>query len=551
MKSKNAGLLFILSFIVIIFSVPISQAILEHNNENKIQILKILEDMFVTPITRAKKINIYCKELEAYVRLFNKDVESIHGNGNDSTKGTSTEDCLSSVFNTSRELTSTYRVINQFINQNNDDLNYRVASNIELSITKLQADIDSNSSIDSVKYTLQHLFENIEKIHVQYPEVKTWQIPLLIVKNLGTLFLDSRYIRPFEKEVENASVCATKARPVMSFVRYCLFGDLGGKAILGKNGMFFYRLDVQYIYKPYITEIRNYADKISNVIDPELLKTNEEPQKKIVEFKKQLQKKGIDLLVVVVPTKPSIYPEELAINNKPSLNFISPSIRFIDELRAEGVDVINLFDPLNKEKANDPLAGEKLYLQKDTHWKSRAAFLSAKEIAKKIKNYSWYKEGNTEYEIDTVAINRTGDIASMAALDAFKIRELSTSFPTETTTCYQVVKISRDDHGTIVDRSVYKDDYQNSSILLLGDSFSRIYQTDEPRSAGLISHLAFFLHQPLATIVNDGGASTIVREVLARKNYLLENKRLVIWEFVERDIRFGEKGWKTVSLSDD
>jgi hypothetical protein len=82
----------------------------------------------------------------------------------------------------------------------------------------------------------------------------------------------------------------------------------------------------------------------------------------------------------------------------------------------------------------------------------------------------------------------------------------------------------------------------------MGDSFLRIYEQDEPGSAGLIAHLARELKQPLASIVNDGGASTLVRQDLARRPRLLANKGLVIWEFVERDIRDGTEGWQAVPL---
>ena len=53
---------------------------------------------------------------------------------------------------------------------------------------------------------------------------------------------------------------------------------------------------------------------------------------------------------------------------------------------------------------------------------------------------------------------------------------------------------------------------------------------------------------PLASIVNDGGASTLVRQQLSRKPELLRGKKLVVWEFVERDVRFGTEGWQPVPL---
>ncbi len=82
----------------------------------------------------------------------------------------------------------------------------------------------------------------------------------------------------------------------------------------------------------------------------------------------------------------------------------------------------------------------------------------------------------------------------------------------------------------------------------MGDSFLRIYEQDEPGSGGLIAHLARELGFPLASLVNDGGASTLVRQALARQPALLANKRVVVWEFVERDVRFGMEGWQKVPL---
>jgi hypothetical protein len=42
--------------------------------------------------------------------------------------------------------------------------------------------------------------------------------------------------------------------------------------------------------------------------------------------------------------------------------------------------------------------------------------------------------------------------------------------------------------------------------------------------------------------------STLVRQDLFRRPELLQDKKVVIWEFVERDIRFGAEGWQLVPL---
>jgi hypothetical protein len=93
----------------------------------------------------------------------------------------------------------------------------------------------------------------------------------------------------------------------------------------------------------------------------------------------------------------------------------------------------------------------------------------------------------------------------------------------------------------------YVDD-PNSPVLVLGDSFLRIFERDEPGSSGFVAHLAHHLGFGLTSIVNDGGASTLVRQQLARKPALLKGKEVVIWEFVERDIRFGTEGWQVIPL---
>ena len=92
-------------------------------------------------------------------------------------------------------------------------------------------------------------------------------------------------------------------------------------------------------------------------------------------------------------------------------------------------------------------------------------------------------------------------------------------------------------------------DAPESEVLILGDSFLRIYERDEPGASGLIAHLAREPGQPLTAIVNDGGGSTLVRQELARRPTPLRNKRLVIWEFAEREIRDGAEGWRIVPLA--
>jgi hypothetical protein len=545
---KSATLIFIGIFLLMIFSVPVVQGIIELKNEGTVQIVELFHDVSVEPLKRAKTINKYSNEITNNIDSIKSFTGKVGSGTIDSSKISIISELLGNSKNNTIELIKSCNTINRYVYADKNDKRLLTAKRTLAEITALNKEIENGTLLqENFIKSISSVETNIHQLKKAFPEINSLQMPLVIIKNLFSLFWDSRYIRPYEKKIENASVFATGARPVVSFFRYWLFNDLGDKGIYGKKGFFFYRPDVQYTYKPYINNLQNYANPFSNVVDPELLKTNEFPVRKIAEFRDQLKEKGIDLLVTIVPGKPSIYSEYLTKGN--SGKFESPSMRFISELDSAGVKVVDLFTPFLNEKKKDLDTEDLLYLRKDTHWKARGAWLAAATVAEQIKKYPWYQDGTVDYIIDTVEVMREGDIAQMSTLPNMKINELRCHFPAEKTKCYQVSRVSRDENGEITGKILYKDDYKNSTILLLGDSFSRIYQTDEPRSAGWISHLAYQLKQPLATIVNDGGASTIVREILARKNYLLKNKKLVVWEFVERDIRYGESGWKSISLN--
>ena len=307
----------------------------------------------------------------------------------------------------------------------------------------------------------------------------------------------------------------------------------------------FYKPDVEYLHKPSVTDPR------SKVVDYNSKPVMDDPVKVILDFRNQLSEMGIELLVMIVPGKPSIYPD--LINPAIKVSFkheISHSQHILKILAEKVVKTVDLFTQFLQERQRDSLFGDSLYLRTDTHWKNRGPRLAATSAASVIKQMPWFNDNfpKTEYTMDTVEVFRNGDSGVMTRLSDIKIGKMQLNLPLEKTKCYQVFSVIRDDSGKIISRNLYRDEYRKARILILGDSFSRIYQTDEPRSAGWISHLAYELSEPLASIVNDGGASTIVRQTLSKKASLLKGKKLVIWEFVERDLRFGEGGWKRPAL---
>jgi lysophospholipase L1-like esterase len=214
------------------------------------------------------------------------------------------------------------------------------------------------------------------------------------------------------------------------------------------------------------------------------------------------------------------------------------TLRLLSRLQDEGVEVMNLFD-IFQSHSKDVLntSAEQLYLTQDTHWSPAGMKLAASSVANRLLQLGWTEKGASNYNLKPVNFSRLGDVLRMS-----QIRNIEERYIPEIITATQVINS--------MDNQPYTDD-PTSDILILGDSFLRIYERDEPKSGGFTAHLAHELRKPLGSIINDGGASTLVRQELYRKPDLLAGKKVVIWEFVERDIRFGTEGWQDVPLPDE
>ena len=333
-------------------------------------------------------------------------------------------------------------------------------------------------------------------------------------------------LRIYEEDLESRSWFAETLRPWMQYARFVALGDGGEKAIVGCGGWWFYRPGVRYLME------RGVSDSSDRT-------GHEQAVSAIVGFRDRLADRGIELLVVPVPGKASVYADKLTAR----AGRADPSVRehtrrMIDDLTAVGVEVVDVYDALAsiRQMAGEPdlAPPPQPYMIRDTHWTRWGVARAADTVAKRIRQLGCVPTGSTEYKIKGALVRRHGDVVRM--LRNPKIERL---FPPTEMHCEQIV---RKDTG-----ERYRDD-PSAPILVLGDSFLRIYERDEPGSAGFIAHLARALRQPVASIVNDGGASTLVRQELARKPELLAGKKLVVWEFVERDIRFGMEGWQEVPL---
>jgi hypothetical protein len=331
-----------------------------------------------------------------------------------------------------------------------------------------------------------------------------------------------RNLRAYEQSLERTSLVIKQFRPWMQSMQWRFLGDAGEKAVRGRDGWLFYRPSVRYVI-----EGRTGGAEGDGA----------EPLAAIRSFRDQLQTQGIRLLVVPVPGKESVYPEMLAQQAEGAgVVVCEPTRRLLDQLEQYGIEHVDLFEIFRRtRKPVGPSDPGRLYLAQDSHWSPEGARVAAAAVAQRVLERGPVRRGHHAYIERPVAVQRHGDLVEM-----LRSPQIERALEPESLACRQVVEPDT--------QARYRDAPQ-SEILILGDSFLRIYEQDEPGAAGFIAHVARELGQPLTTIVQDGGASTLVRQELARRHALLLNKKLVIWEFAEREIRYGTGGWQIVPLA--
>ena len=328
----------------------------------------------------------------------------------------------------------------------------------------------------------------------------------------------SANLRRYERGLEDESVVARASRPLAQYGRFAWFKDGGEKAVLGEDGWLFYGPGLDYF-----TQKRLPAKGQTTAADA---------LRAIINFREQLAARGIELLVVPAPNKESIYPEKLSRRGSLPPGMLSDETRqLVSGLQRAGVQVLDLFELFAGTRLRSDSIN--LYLAQDSHWSPAGLKLAAEAVAQRLIDRNWVRAGSVHFDIRKRTVNRAGDIVHMLRvprLERDAVRPIL---------CEQVVRA--DTHELYQDQA-------DSEVLVLGDSFLRIFQQDDPGSAGFVAHLARALGQPVSSIINDGGASTLVRQELNRRPKLLLKKKVVVWEFVERDIRLGTEGWQKVPL---
>ena len=575
---------------VVIFSILLLlpfgvQVVADLRGEKRFQSFDIFKDVVYTPIVREKKVAATADSLDVKWRAAREAIAA----------GIEVADALEPVVSSLSDLEAAVLSVNTYAELDTAEARYKSLKLADTLLSKLEDEPESFPQADSC----------IKSLVADLGHVSLWRA-FLDVKHYGVW--TSRYLRAFENKIDDESAIVLALRPKYQLAVWNLFSDPGEKVVLGAAGdcigagcgrdtatasdrWLFYRQDVEFLVQPSPLDVR--CAKLDN------------PVKAIERFRDQLKAKGVELLVVITPGKPSIYPERLtgrdsrvagasgaendaAVGNAASLSnaagLQSHGKKILDSLTRAGFNTVDLYTPLLAAKSRDSEEGP-LYLNDDTHWTPRGAEIAADVIAKKVREMvdagivKFRGKDEVRYIAADSVADRMGDVGEMSGLNKFNafkvqkvtghvvsqqnIKERTEKLPMDTAcvaaaknackksdSCFIAQSALCERDTVLYDTTVtpFKDDFRKSEILILGDSFSRIYQTDSPVNAGWIAHFAKNMNARVASIVSDGGASTLVREKLARKASVLKGKKLLIWEFVERDLRFGAEGWKDVNF---
>ena len=260
-----------------------------------------------------------------------------------------------------------------------------------------------------------------------------------------------------------------------------------------------------------------------------------DPLAAITDFQKQLKAKGVDLLLVPVPPKAAIYPEDIVPDFPAGGGDAAPYLaRFYTELESAGVDVLDLTATFKKNRGSE--RGE-VYCRTDSHWSGLGCVLAAQAIAERIKSKLPTGSLGKTFSADWKAAVIKGDLADLLPPGAKK--------PGEETIAVRVVSEKCSDAALEADAK--------SPLLLMGDSHTLVFHDFFAQRAGLLDQLAAETGIVPDLIGTRGSGATTVRLTLYRKSLkdpeYLAKKKLIIWCFTAREFTEASQGWQKAPVA--
>ncbi|MCR5028701.1 MAG: hypothetical protein K6A31_05530 [Fibrobacter sp.] len=243
------------------------------------------------------------------------------------------------------------------------------------------------------------------------------------------------------------------------------------------------------------------------------------PLPRLLELKAYLDSLDIQFLVVPMPTKEALYADKMISGTADTLCVDVASRDIIRKLLAAGVDVLDVFPALRAARAGDD--AEHFSFQKfDTHWAMPGLLAAMEQLAMKVTTYAWYENSGAApgtLEMRDTTILREGDLIQQLP------HTEQGGFAPET---LDVKKIYKDGKPYVGGK--------DAPILLMGDSFTGVFESVDGKSGGPGSLLAFATGLDVQVVTSWGGGP-LVRHRMVKDKKSLKTKRLVIYMMTLRD----------------
>lgn len=325
-------------------------------------------------------------------------------------------------------------------------------------------------------------------------------------------------LREIDRRVDQRSALADALRPWGQLALAALFGYGNEEAYLGHSDWLVYRPDFDHLTG------RGYLGRSDQP----------SPVDVIADFAAALARRGIALLLLPIPAKPTIHPESLAGRPMDDAPVNVDDGVLGEQLRAHGVSLLDPRGILRRHALDSPA-----YLKTDTHWRPGAMDAVARETAILLRAIVELPVGSEgSFREEAADVEGPGDTAALLVLP-----QGARLYPAEQVEARRVGG---------ADGAPWRPT-RGAPVLLLGDSFSAIYSQPElgfGAGAGFAERLSFHLGLPVDRLLRNAGGATATREALAeelaRDPERLGGARVVVWQFAARELSQGS--WRSVPI---
>jgi len=328
--------------------------------------------------------------------------------------------------------------------------------------------------------------------------------------------VEASRLRAFEKDLRETSFVHREVTPWYQWALLETFGRGNEKSIVGTGDWLFFGENLDYVTRP--------------VFEP----AGEEAIRDAIEdFARQLEERGVALVIVPAPAKVAIEPQHLSCWTRDLEGAEHAAVR---ELLAslEGVTLWpEVWDPPRSPKLE--------FLPRDTHWTPASMQETAKGVAERVREVVAARgsrlERDARWKTEAALVSGRGDLTDLLRLP-------------EGVAPYEPMELELE---RVVDAETgepFAPD-RDAEVVLLGDSFTLVFSDERlamGEHAGFAEHLALELGTPLDVIALAGGSARAVREALARREGGLVGKKVVVWQFSLRDFIGDPSKWERVEL---